>query len=168
MKSKVSLILTAAICWISCASNHQADYRTLVANGEFAKAREIIQSRLMHDKTVSNQLPRELQFEIERMERMRKDFTKTQQDVVDFIIKYIPTVTFQDLDRWEKERSLEGMMIDGERCYFNNAARNLFRINKECLMSRRNLDESRRRFLATTLPAGLTLPFVLDDKEGNP
>jgi len=133
MKSIVSLILTAAICLIGCASNDQADYRTLFANGEFAKAREIIQSRLMHDKTVSHQLRSELQFEIERMARIRKDFTKTQQDVIDFIKKYIPTVTFQDLDRWEKERSLESMIIDGERRYFNNAARNLFRINKECL-----------------------------------
>jgi transglutaminase-like putative cysteine protease len=133
MKMTASLILTAALCGIGFASEPQADYRMLVANGEFAKARELIQSRLTHDATVSDQLRRELQYEIERMERIRKDFTKTRQDVVEFIKKVIPAVTPQDLDRWEKERSLEGMVIDGEKRYFNNAARNLFRIDKECL-----------------------------------
>ena len=133
MKSIISPILTAAFFLMGCASAQQADYRTLVANGEFAKAREMIQSRLTHDATVSDPLRREMQFEIERMERIRKDFTKNRQDVVDFIKKVIPTVTVQDLDRWENERSLESMMIDGEKRYFNSAARNLFRINKECL-----------------------------------
>jgi hypothetical protein len=133
MHSIASLILTVAMGWIGCASDHQADYRTLIANGEFAKAREMIQSRLTHDRTVSDPMRSEMQFEVERMDRIRKDFTKNRQDVVDFIKKYIPAVSLQDLDRWEKERSLESMMIDGEKRYFNSAARNLFRINKECL-----------------------------------
>lgn len=143
MQGIVSLVLTASVCWLGGASDQQADYRTLMANGEFAKAREVIESRLLHDGTVSGPLRVEMQFEIERMERIRKDFTKKRQDVVDFVKKYVPNVVPQDLDRWEKERSLECMMIDGEKRYFNNAARNLFRIDKECLRiwNERHADE---------------------------
>jgi transglutaminase-like putative cysteine protease len=143
VKSIISLILTTAICWIGCASDQQADYRTLIANGEFVKAREVIQSRLAHDETVSNPLRNEMRFEIERMERIRKDFTKSRQDVLDFIKKSIPAVTDQDLARWEKERSLECTTIDGEKRYFNSAARNLFRIDKECrrIWNERHADE---------------------------
>lgn len=133
MKRTMILILAASVCALVGAAFQQADYQTLMANGEFAKAREAIESRLLNDKTMSAGSRSELIFAIERMERIRKDFTKTRQDVVDVTRKSIPAVTAQDLDRWEKERSLEVMMIDGEKRYFNNAARNLFRIDKECL-----------------------------------
>ncbi len=133
MHAILSLALTTAVLCLGGASDRQADYRTLMANGEFAKARAVIESRLQNDTTLSCPARLDLQFEIERMERIRKDFTKKRPEVVAFIKTYLPAVTAQDLDRWERERSLESMTIDGEKRYFNNAARNLFRIDKECL-----------------------------------
>jgi transglutaminase-like putative cysteine protease len=133
MKNVLTPILATALFLTGFVSDHPADYGTMIANGEFAKARDVIEQRLAHDGTLSDSLRRKMSFEIERMDRIRMDFTKTRPEVVDFIKKVIPAVTDQDLDRWEKERSLESMMIDGEKRYFNSAARNLFRINKECL-----------------------------------
>ena len=137
MKTFLSTILVAALCCSGCVSERQADtqvdFRTLVANGEFAKAGEAIRGLLAQDKTLSDESRREMAFELDRMDRIRLDFRKTRPEVVEFIKKYVPAVTDQDLDRWEKERSLESMTIDGEKRYFFNAARNLFRIDKECL-----------------------------------
>jgi len=133
MKIYRFILIAGLICLAGCTAEPQQNYRDLIAGGEFAKAAELIQHRLQNDKNISEQERLDLLFEIERMDRIKKDFTKTQPEVVDFIRKYIPAVTFQDINNWEKERSLERMMIDGEERYFNYAARNLFRINKECL-----------------------------------
>ncbi|BEG98417.1 transglutaminase-like domain-containing protein [Bacteroides sedimenti] len=70
-------------------------------------------------------------FEQEKMSRIRLDFTKTKEQVTDYIRKYIPDVTKEQLLQWENEKSLECITIDGQKMYFYNAAPNLFRINKE-------------------------------------
>ncbi len=137
MKNILSTILAVALCCSGCVFDRQpepqTDFRTLVASGEFAKAGDAIRNVLAKDATLSDGARREMAFELDRMDRIRLDFRKTRPEVVEFIKKYVPAVTDQDLDRWEKERSLESMTIDGEKRYFFNAARNLFRIDKECL-----------------------------------
>ena len=60
-----------------------------------------------------------LLFEIERMNRIKKDFTQTEEDVMEYIKKYIPEVTETDFRKWEKQGSLEFMLIDGKKYYFN-------------------------------------------------
>jgi transglutaminase-like putative cysteine protease len=127
------LILLAILGGLGCTAAPQADYQSLIAKGEFNQAGQIIRHRLQQDNTVSAQLRTELLFELERLDRIRSDFNKSQTKVVEFIRRYVPAVTYQDLNRWQKERALESMLIDGEVRYFNHAARNLFRINKDCL-----------------------------------
>ena len=70
-------------------------------------------------------------FEQEKMNRTRIDFSKNRDQVIDYIRKYIPDVSDEQMLQWEKEKSLECMTIDGKKMYFYNAAPNLFRINKE-------------------------------------
>ncbi|MBP1593573.1 MAG: Transglutaminase-like superfamily protein [Bacteroidetes bacterium] len=70
-------------------------------------------------------------FEQENMNRTRIDFSKNRDQVIDYIRKYIPDVSDEQMLKWEKEKSLECMAIDGKKMYFYNAAPNLFRINKE-------------------------------------
>jgi len=79
--------------------------------------------------------------ESERMQRIEKDFTLTQADLVTYLKQYMPELTQDDLARWEEEKSLECMIIQGEKRYFAHAGRNLFRINKQC---RRIWDEAHR------------------------
>ena len=64
--------------------------------------------------------------------RLLTDFSKTRDQVKEYIRKYIPDVTDRQMDEWEKTGELECRVIDGEKRYFNNAAPNLFRINKAC------------------------------------
>ncbi len=107
------------------------DYKKLSDNGEFAKAEKKIKSLLATNKVPADKRV-ELNFELERMRRIRLDFNQSEADVLFFIKKYIPSVTAKDLRRWEEEKSLECMNIDGHKRYFKQAARNLFRINREC------------------------------------
>lgn len=64
--------------------------------------------------------------------RLGVDFCRTREQVKEYIIKYIPDVTEQQIDAWTASGKLEAMEIGGKTMYFRNAAPNLFRIDKEC------------------------------------
>ncbi len=65
--------------------------------------------------------------------RLLADFCLTRSQVKQYIQKYIPDVTDEQMDRWEESRALECMVIDGEKRYFRNAGPNLFRLDSICV-----------------------------------
>lgn len=81
----------------------------------------------------ASRLAKRNDFEQEKMNRTRIDFSKTKEQVVEYIRRYIPDVNEEQLLQWENDKSLECMTIGGQKMYFNNAAPNLFRINKDAL-----------------------------------
>ncbi len=64
--------------------------------------------------------------------RLLVDFCKDEKSVLDYIHRYIPNVTEEQIKAWEMTGALELRVIDGEKKYFQNAAPNLFRINDAC------------------------------------
>ena len=76
-----------------------------------------------------------LLFDIEileaKMERIRIDFSKTEDEIKSELIPFFPGLTDEQLRKWEADKSLEMRIIDGQRKYFKRAVRNLFRINPE-------------------------------------
>lgn len=64
--------------------------------------------------------------------RLLVDFCKDEKSVLDYIHRYIPNVTEEQMRAWEKTGALELRVIDGEKKYFQNAAPNLFRIDDAC------------------------------------
>ncbi|WP_457566222.1 transglutaminase domain-containing protein [Caldithrix abyssi] len=133
MKKWLMLFLGGWIFFAGCQKISVTEIQNMVDRGEFSKAEQIIKERLADDKSLSAKEKDLLRFELERMKRIRKDFSKSREQVVEFIKKYIPDVSDEDLARWEKEKKLEFMVIDGQKKYFNHAARNLFRLDDECL-----------------------------------
>ena len=127
----VSLFCLAVIL-LSCSETVHTDYQPLIEQGEFARARQAIEYTLATDSSLTVLDRYNLEFEIEKMRRIELDFTKTEADMIDYIKEYIPDVNEGDIARWDEEKSLEAMVIDGHIRYFNYAARNLFRINKDC------------------------------------
>lgn len=70
-----------------------------------------------------------LDWEQERWKRIQIDFSRTEDQIKEYIRQYIPDVTDEQLRQWEESKALECMLIDGEKRYFRNAAPNLFRID---------------------------------------
>ncbi|MBO1362217.1 transglutaminase domain-containing protein [Prevotella sp. A2931] len=64
--------------------------------------------------------------------RLLLDFNKSREEVKAYIRRYIPDVTDDRLDAWERTGVLECLTIDGEKRYFHNAAPNLFRVDEDC------------------------------------
>ena len=124
------LMLIFSLSWTVLAQI-PLNFQKLINNGEFSKAQQLMRTELAANLSLSPEVKQVMIFEIERLERIKKDFTNTKQQVVEYIKKYIPEVTENDLVRWEKKKSLEYKIINGQKRYFNRAAPNLFRINKE-------------------------------------
>jgi len=130
----VCFLITLALTFLSlssCAPPGGEKINRLVAEGNFAQAQRAIEDLLVRDTSLTASQRLHWEFEIERMNRIRLDFRKTEQDVKNFVAKQMPAISTADYERLEATHALEVMTIDGEKRYFNNAARNLFRIDRQ-------------------------------------
>ena len=148
------------------------EIHALIRDGEFRRADAAIADRLARDTSLTPAARLALQFERERMARIRLDFRKSEPEVRTFITKVLPEASEADYRRWEASGALEMMVIDGEKCYFHSAARNLFRIDSAArrvwrekhrddppstgLASERGLDEHIGAIMAAVRTTGKT------------
>lgn len=84
------LWLVLAFIAVSCGGNKKKAYEMLIENGEYSKAQENISNLLAANNDLTSDQRNKLSFEIERMERIKKDFTKSEKDVFDYIKNYMP------------------------------------------------------------------------------
>lgn len=99
-----------------------------ISNGNFTLAQHMIDSVIAVNK-LSETEKYDLRFQHDRLDRIRLDFRRTKDDVLAYIRNYIPDADESMLDTWAAEKTLEMMVIDGEKKYFNRAAPNLFRLD---------------------------------------
>lgn len=125
----LSLLTIVAGTPASAQPSGSQDILAMIEAGDFHKADAAIAQKLAGDTALSPTDRLALAFERDRMYRIRRDFTKTESEVRTFVKKWIPEATDGDFGRWEASGALEMMRIDGEKRYFNSAARNLFRID---------------------------------------
>ena len=114
-----------------CAPPGEDKIAAWINDGEFARAEEGIVNMLQRDTALTVQRRLFWEFEIERMRRIRLDFTKTESDVHAYVTRYIPLMDHGTYRRLEESHALEAMTIDGEKRYFKAAARNLFLLDPE-------------------------------------
>ena len=80
-------------------------------------------------------LPRQMRYKYswdkDLAQRLATEFCATREDVKEYIQKYVPDVTDEQIDKWTASGELEAMQIGKRTMYFTAAARNLFRINPE-------------------------------------
>jgi transglutaminase-like putative cysteine protease len=107
--------------------------------GNFTKAAYLIDCFIAENNPPADTVYA-LQWRKERMRRIALEFDKDKAAVTKYIKKYYPQVDEEMLARWEAEKSLEAMTIDGERRYYTGAARNFFRINREAAARKREID----------------------------
>jgi transglutaminase-like putative cysteine protease len=122
----VTLILSTYLF----AQTKYSEINEQIKQGNFSQAEIMIQDKLI-DKNLPELEKYDLRFQIELMDRIRKDFRRTREEVVSDLKKFYPEITDEMILNWENDYSLEMKVIDGEKKYFNNAVPNLFRINKE-------------------------------------
>jgi Transglutaminase-like superfamily len=107
-----------------------AEIALLVSDGHWEQAQQEIEQEL-NQTNMDFQTRQDLQFQRDRMMRIRLDFDKTREQVLQELRAIVPTITDEQFAAWEQDGALEFKVIDGKRWYFDRAAKNLFLINPE-------------------------------------
>ncbi|WP_211365716.1 transglutaminase domain-containing protein [Pseudoxanthomonas suwonensis] len=106
-----------------------------VDEGRFAEAEEGIADLLARWETAGLQR-RALEFERERMRRIRLDFSLNREGVLAQLRRQIPDLREAEFEAWDRAGLVEHMDIDGERRWFRRAVSNLFRLSPEAAARR--------------------------------
>lgn len=127
--------------------------------GNFTTAKKLIDLYIAENKLSAIDLYN-LNAKKDTMDRIAIDFNKDKKFVVDYIKNYYPDVDDAMLAKWESDKSLESMLIDGQKRYFSRAATNLFRINNEArevkIKTDGNFVNKEEEILKTHLPEVVT------------
>ncbi|KRG71966.1 transglutaminase-like domain-containing protein [Pseudoxanthomonas dokdonensis] len=133
------LLLCAAVqAQDPAASSQAAPLPAVIAaidDGHFQQASARIDAALQQDD-LSASTRQALQFQRERMRRMRIDFALDRNQVMARIRQQIPDLSDAEFDRWDAAGTIEHLDIDGSRFYFNRSASNLYRVNPEAAARR--------------------------------
>ncbi len=107
--------------------------------GEFAAADVAIESALARaDLTPEQRVT--LEFERERMRRIRMDFSLDRDAALARVQRIAPAIDAARFDAFDAQGLLESMRIDGSTHWFNRAPSNLFRLSAEARALRADPD----------------------------
>lgn len=130
MKRTIVLAISLLLI-VGCAQKGQKpmmlidESRQMLAQGEFSQAETLLKQAIDSDNYSGEPLD-SLRFEYERIERIRKDYPLSKDDLFEQIKESIPDLTQQEFDQWIQEGKFDKRVIDG-KTYFMYASRsNLF------------------------------------------
>src|SRR5262245_55838386 len=93
--------------------------------GRFQEARAILAAaQTAPNLSVVDQ--KELAFEIDRLERIKKDFPFTKETLFDALKKCVRGLSLKEFEQWIAEGRFDSREIDGRRFYMSASASNLF------------------------------------------
>ena len=104
------------------------EIHALVERGDFATAETRIAS-LLATGALSPEQRRGLEFQRERMRRIRLDFGLDEEAARAAIRRQVPDLDEAEFAAWRSGGLLESMRIDGETRYFNRAVSNMYRLH---------------------------------------
>lgn len=127
-----NLILFLFILIVGCNDSRKSNHNLLflIENGEFNHARHLIDEKLA-DVNLTEERYAELLWKKDLMRRIEREFSMEEQEVVQKLLPYFGDEAPKLMPAWEKEKSLECRLINGQKRYFKNAVPNLFRINAD-------------------------------------
>jgi len=130
----VSLLIAPATSCLT-AKNVVEQAVVFEEQGQFREAAGVFTNALAKTNLSAAQR-KQLEFELDRLERIRKDFTLTKDALFSQVQALVKDVTPEEFNRWIAEGRFDSREIDGERRFMRSSARNLFYLYPE-LDSRR-------------------------------
>lgn len=130
-------------------------FEKLIEKGEYSAAQVAMRQELATNLELDPKIRMKIEFEIERLERIKQDFSRTLEEILPMIREYYPTVSEAQIKQWETEKSLESRVIDGQKRYFKWAANNLFRIDKAAKKQKKRVE--RKKGIHKTDVAGFSM-----------
>ncbi|MGD0260838.1 MAG: transglutaminase domain-containing protein [Verrucomicrobiota bacterium] len=126
-------LLVAAGVWLvfsaNCLARQEQDAARaasrLELQGQFKQAAGLLGTALQ-DKSLPAAERKKLEFELDRLERIRKDFPLTKDELFAELKDSVKNLTAEEYDRWLAEERFESREIDGQRYYANTSVSNLY------------------------------------------
>ena len=97
----------------------------LELQGQFKQAASLLTTALLNNSLPVTERKR-LEFELDRLERIRKDFPNTKEDLFAELKGSVKNLTAEEYDRWLAEGRFDSREIDGRRCFVNTCVSDLF------------------------------------------
>jgi transglutaminase-like putative cysteine protease len=128
----MNLILTSAVFAETDALKKANE---LELQGQFKKSAAVL-GEALQDKALSAVDKRKLEFELDRLERIKKDFPDKKDELFKQLRGVVKGLTRDEFDRWVADGWFDSREIDGERFFMGSSESNLFFRHPE-LSSRR-------------------------------
>lgn len=141
----VIFCFSANLAWGNNVSELWTKISNLEQQGEFSKTSTVITDYLNSSKKLSSKEKSNLEFEIDRLNRIRLDYKMTEDSLFDAIQKDMPDFTQSEMRELENKGYFDTRVIDGEKRYFNSSKSNLFMRYPEFRKRRINQDTSFKR-----------------------
>jgi transglutaminase-like putative cysteine protease len=97
----------------------------LEQQGKFREAAAVLE-RALADSGLTSAQRANLEFERDRLERIRLDYSLTREQLLTALSRSLEGLTPQEFDRWEAEGRFDSRLIDGERRYLSPSVSNLY------------------------------------------
>lgn len=128
---RVSAVLLAAMAFFVASANGFADTEVMAQvnqlelSGKFKEAAGSL-TKALESKSLPDSDRKKLQFELDRLERIKKDFPYTAEELFNELKSSVKNLTREEFDGWIKEGRFDSREIDGERRFMTSSVSNLF------------------------------------------
>jgi len=148
--------------------------QALELQGQFREARALLTGALTPAKAEAPNR-RELEFELDRLSRIQKDYKLTKEALFDALKRSVRDLTPEEFSGWIAEGRFDARTIDGETRFFNSSVSNLFfravELEPRRTPPRDRTDQSRAHLAAVTAIREAALrektPYVLPHRFRN-
>lgn len=113
------------------AAGRTAELRQLIMDGEFTRALNRIEAALSRPARLSTKEKNHWRQAKSEIQAVQREYTLTRPEVAKTLRSKIPDLTEADLDRWERDGSLEFYLIEGAKKFYANCVSDLFLVNTE-------------------------------------
>jgi transglutaminase-like putative cysteine protease len=106
-------------------TNIVSEASKLEGQGQFKQASAVLQGAIDSKKYSGAEL-KKLEFEIDRLERIKDDYSLTKEGLFQEIKQSIKGLTREEFESWVKEGWMDGREIDGTLYFFDSGVSNLY------------------------------------------
>jgi transglutaminase-like putative cysteine protease len=121
---------------VPCSSLISDDIKSDILGGHFTQASEKLLA--LADQTTDEKERRLIQIEAEKLERIKKDFRLSEDDVYEQLCEETSGLTREKMSAWRDQGVLEARYIEGEWRYFSSAVSNLFWLSEDAAALRKD------------------------------
>lgn len=119
------LILLYGLCTVSAEQGNAPEADRLEQQGRFKDAAALLDQSISNEPTNSPHLHL-LEFERDRLDRIRKDFPFTKEELFRELQKSVKGLTSSEFEQWISEGRFDSRNIDGTRRFMVSSVSNLF------------------------------------------